>query len=140
MANALYPKWKEELLKVTASAGLSGNTVKTAFLDTGAYTYSAAHDFFNDLTGVYPATRATGGTLNNKSFTDGTFDADNVTFSAFSNGSVSVEGLIIYIDDASADNTSRLVAYLDTSITGLPFTPSGSDVTIQWDAAGIFTL
>lgn len=140
MANALYPKWKEELLKATANAGLNANTVKAAFLDTGTYTYSAAHDFFNDLTGVYPATRASGGTLNTKTFVDGTFKADNVQFTGLSNGSVSVEAIVIYVDDGLADSSSRLVAFLDTSITGIPFTPSGSDVTIQWNASGIFTL
>jgi hypothetical protein len=78
--------------------------------------------------------------LGTKTYTDGTFDAADVTFSAFSNGSVSVEGLVIYIDDGTADASSRLVAFLDASITGLPFTPSGSDVTVQWSASGIFTL
>jgi hypothetical protein len=143
MANALYPIWKQALLSAGTNSRVDSGataTPRVTFVDTGTYTYSAAHDFYNDLSGVYPATRATGGALNSRTVTAGTFDAADVTFSAFSNGSVSVEGLIIYIDDASADNTSRLVAYLDTSITGLPFTPSGSDVTIQWDSNGIFTL
>ena len=140
MANALYPKWKEELLKATANAGLNGNTVKAAFLDTNAYTYSGAHDFFNDLTGVYPATRANGATLNSKTFVDGTFDAADAVFTNLTNGAVQVEAIVIYVDDGLADSSSRLVAFLDTSITGIPFTPSGSDVTIQWNASGIFTL
>lgn len=142
MANALYPKWKEALLNTStsASAVLTNTNVRTAFIDTGTYTYNAAHDFYNDLSGVYPNSRATGAALGTKTYTDGVFDAADVTFTAFSNGSVSVEGIVIYIDDGSADATSRLVAFLDTSITGIPFTPSGSDVTIQWNASGIFQL
>lgn len=140
MANALYPKWKEALLQASTNSALTVTNVRTAFIDTGTYTYSNAHDFYNDLSGVYPNTRAGGASLGSKTYTDGVFDAADVTFSAFSNGSVSVEGLVIYIDDGSADATSRLVAFLDTSITGLPFTPSGSDVTVQWNASGIFQL
>lgn len=140
MANAVYPIWKEALLQASANSALTSTNVRAAFLDTGTYTYSAAHDFYADLTGVYPATRATGVALGTKTYTAGTFDAADTTFSAFSNGAVSVEGIILYIDDGSADATSRLVLYLDSSITGMPFTPSGSDVTIQWNASGIFTL
>lgn len=140
MANAVYPIWKEALLQASANSALTSTNVRAAFLDTGTYTYNAAHDFYNDLSGVYPNTRATGVALGTKTYTAGTFDAADALFSAFSNGSISVEGIVLYIDDGSADATSRLVLYLDTSITGMPFTPSGSDVTIQWNASGIFTL
>lgn len=140
MANLLYPKWKEALLQASTNSALTATNVRTSFIDTGTYTYNAAHDFYNDLLGVFPNTRAGGAALGTKTYTDGVFDAADVTFSAFSNGSVSVEGIVIYIDDGSADATSRLVAFLDTSITGMPFTPSGSDVTISWNASGIFQL
>ncbi len=147
MANMLYPLWKQALLSASTNSRIdssSGTTPRAAFIDTGTYTTVQGtrdtHDFYNDLSGVYPATRATGAALNNRTVTNGTFDADDVTFSAFSNSSVSVEAIVIYIDDASADSTSRLVALLDQNITGIPFTPSGSDVTIQWNASGIFTL
>ena len=140
MANAIYPKWKEALEQASTDSKLSSTNVRVAFLDTGTYTYNSAHDFYNDLSGVYPATRATGVALANRTYTNGTLDADDTTFSAFSNGSVSVEAITMYIDDGSADATSRLIMYMDTSITGMPFTPSGGDVTIQWNASGIFTL
>lgn len=140
MANLIYPKWKEGLVQAATNSALTSTNVRTSFIDTGVYTYNAAHDFYNDLSGVWPNTRATGASLSTKTYTDGVFDAADVTFTAFSNGSVSVEGIVIYIDDGAADATSRLVAFLDTSITGLPFTPSGSDVTIQWNASGIFQL
>lgn len=140
MANAVYPIWKEALLQASANSALTSTNVRAAFLDTGTYTYSAAHDFYNDLSGVYPNTRATGVALGTKTYTAGTFDAADSLFSAFSNGSISVEGIVLYIDDGTADASSRLVLFLDTSITGMPFTPSGSDVTIQWNVSGIFTL
>ena len=140
MANAVYNIWKEALLQASTNSALTSTNVRVAFIDTGVYTFSQAHDFYNDLTGVYPNTRATGQALGTKTYTAGTFDAADSTFTAFSNGSISVEGIIMYIDDGTADTSSRLVLFLDTSITGMPFTPSGSDVTIQWNASGIFTL
>lgn len=73
-----------------------------------------------------------------KTVTDGTFDGADVTLTAVSGNSV--EALVIYHSNAGAAATSRLIAYLDTGVTNLPFTPNGGDVTITWDAAGIFTL
>lgn len=140
MPNAVYPIWKSAILQASANSALTSTNVRVAFIDTGTYTYNAAHDFYNDLTGVFPNTRATGVALGTKTYTNGTFDAADATFTAFSNGSVSLEAIIIYIDDGAADASSRLVLFLDTSITGMPFTPSGSDVTIAWNASGIFTL
>lgn len=140
MPNAVYPIWKSAILQASTNSALTSTNVRTAFIDTGTYTYNAAHDFYNDLTGVFPNTRATGVALGSKTYTNGTFDAADATFTAFSNGSVSLEAIIIYIDDGTADASSRLVLFLDTSITGMPFTPSGSDVTIAWNASGIFTL
>jgi hypothetical protein len=144
MANAVYPIWKQNIMQATTAYSLTSTNVRTSFVDTGVYTYSAAHQFYSSLSGgVFPNTRATGQALGSKTYNTpsaGTFDAADVTFSAFSNGSVSVEGIVIYIDDGTADASSPLVLFLDTSITGIPFTPSGSDVTIQWNASGIFTL
>jgi hypothetical protein len=51
----------------------------------------------------------------------------------------SIEALLIYIDTGSAA-TSRLVAYIDTGVTGLPVTPNGGDIVITWNASGIFQL
>lgn len=139
MANALYNLWKQEVQQGSANSSLSG-TVRACFLDTAVYTFSQTHQFFSTLTGDYPSTRAACPALGTKTFTAGTFDAADTTFSAFSNGSVSVEAMALYIDDGVADASSRLVLFLDTSITGIPFTPSGADVIVQWNAGGIFTL
>lgn len=132
MANAIYPKWKEAIIQATANSSLGG-TVKVALVDTGTYTYSAAHEFLTSLTGRV----GTDQTLGTKTFTSGTFDAANSTWTAVSGATV--EALVIYIDTGSAA-TSRLVAYLDTGYTGLPVTPNGGDITVTWDAAGIFTI
>lgn len=133
MANAIYPIYKQALLDGLTDIDLNDGTVKVALIDTGTYTYSAAHDFYNDLSGVV----GTPQTIANTTVTNGLFDGDNVTFTAVSGNSV--EALVIYIDTGNTA-TSRLVAYIDTSVTGLPVTPNGGDITITWNASGIFQL
>jgi len=50
------------------------------------------------------------------------------------------DSLNIY-KNTGAEATSRLIAYIDTA-TGLPCTPNGGDITVQWDAGAnkIFKL
>src|SRR5262245_17317408 len=126
MANAIYPKYKEALLDGSTNIDVNDGTVKVALVDTGTYTYNAAHDFLDDLSGVV----GTAQTIGNTTVTNGVFDGDDVTFSSVSGNSV--EALVIYIDTGSA-GTSRLVAYIDTGVTGLPVTPNGGNITVTWD-------
>jgi hypothetical protein len=134
MANALYPLWKEQLLQFTTNNNLSAGTVKVALIDTGTYTYSAAHQFFSSASA---ASIGTPQTIGSKTFTNGVFDGADVTFTAVTGNSV--EALIIYIDTGVA-GTSPLVAYIDTSVTGLPVTPNGGNIAITFNASGIFAL
>lgn len=138
MANAVYPKFKEALLGASANSTLNaaeGTTgVFVALVDTGTYTYSAAHEFYSDLSGIV----GTDQEITTKTITNGTFDGDNVTFTAVSGSSV--EALVLYRKNAGANTTWRLIAYIDTSVTGLPVTPNGGDIDITWNASGIFTL
>lgn len=133
MANALYPKWKEALLQASANSALTG-TVKAALIDTGTYTYSATHEFLTSLTGVVGTAQTIGAT---KSYTNGVFDGADVTYTAVTGATV--EAIVLYVDSGVA-GTSRLVAYIDTSVTNLPVTPNGGDITINWNASGLFGL
>lgn len=131
MANALYPLYKQLILG--AGLNLTSLNIKVSLVDTGTYTYSAAHDFFNDVSGVV----ASSGNLASKTVTNGTFDAADITITGVSGSTA--EALVIWRDSGSAA-TSELIAYFDTGVTGLPLTPNGGDVTIQWNASGIFAL
>jgi activator of HSP90 ATPase len=141
MANAIYPIYKNALMTAAANVSLDQNTATdgpyVALIDTGTYTYSAAHDFYNDLSGVVGTdqriTTPTVGSVSN-----GTFDGDNVTFTAVTGNSI--EALVIYRKNSGANTTWRLNAFIDTSVTGLPVTPNGGDIAISWNASGIFTL
>ena len=132
MANAIYPKYKQAIIQSAANSSLTG-TVKAALVDTSTYTYSATHEFLSSLTGVV----GTAQTIGTKTYTDGVFDGDNLTYTAVSGASA--EAIVIYIDTGTA-GTSRLVAYLDSGFTGLPVTPSGGDITVTWAAGGLFAL
>jgi hypothetical protein len=132
MPNAIYPKYKEAVIQSSANSSLTG-TVKAALVDSGTYTYSAAHEFLSSLSGVV----GTAQTIGTKTYTNGVFDGDNVTYTAVSGSSA--EAIVLYIDTGVA-GTSRLVAYLDTGFTGLPVTPNGGDIAVTWNASGIFAL
>lgn len=138
MANAIYPLYKQSLLAGDANADLDNDTTTDgpfcALVDTGTYTYSAAHDFYNDLSGIVGTDqRITGPTV-----TTGTFDGSDLTYTAVTGNSV--EALVVYRKNAGANTTWRLVLYLDTSVTGLPVTPNGGNITVTWNASGIFAL
>lgn len=138
MANAIWGKFKEALEQASASSSLAGSGttgVYAALVDTGTYTYSASHQFYSDLSaGVVGTPQEIG----SKTFTNGLFDGADVTFTAVSGASC--EAIAIYIKNAGANTTWRLVAWLDTGVTGLPVTPNGGDISITWNASGIFQL
>ena len=138
MANALYPIWKQALLAGSANADIdTDDTTDGPFcslVDTGTYTYSAAHDFYNDLSGIV----GTDQRISTPTVVTGTFDGDNLTYTEVTGNTV--EALVIYRHNAGANTTWRLVAYIDTSVTGLPVTPNGGDIVVTFHASGIFTL
>ena len=138
MANAIYPLYKQSLLAGDANADLDNNTttdgVYVALIDTGTYTYSAAHQFYSNLSGIVGTPqRITAPTV-----TNGVLDGGDVTFPAVSGATA--EALVIYRQNAGANTTWRLVAFIDTGVTGLPVTPNGGDISITFNASGIFAL
>ncbi len=137
MANAIYPKYKEALLNGSANSAITGSGTTglyVALVDTGTYTYSASHEFYSSLSGVV----GTDQEITTPTLTGGVVDGGDVTFSAVSGNSV--EAIVIYRKNAGANTTWRLVAYIDTGQTGLPVTPNGGNITITWNASGIFAL
>lgn len=138
MANAIYPLFKQELMKANANNELDsaeGATgVYCALVDTGTYTYSAAHQFYSSLSGVV----GTDQEILTKTQTNGTFDGTDLTYTAVTGATV--EALVLYRKNAGANTTWPLIAYIDTGVTGLPVTPNGGNITVTWNASGIFTL
>ena len=134
MANVLYPAYKELLLG--AGLNLSTGDIRAVLVDLADYTYSAAHDFLDDVpAGARVAVTAA---LGSKTVAAGVFDAADLAFSAVT-GDVS-EAVILYCHDGGADGARRLIGYFDTGVTGLPVTPNGGDVNLAWNTSGIFAL
>lgn len=133
MANALFPRWKQALLEFTTNNDLDGQTVKVALVTAG-YTYSSTDQYYSSVSASVVGTPQT---LGSKTFTNGVFDAADVTFTAVSGSQV--VSLVIYIDTGNSA-TSPLVAFIDTGVTNLPVTPNGGDIAITWNATGIFAL
>ena len=141
MANALYPKFKEKILNPGTLGTTSGDavdlvddTIKIALVDTGTYTYNSTHEFYSSVSSAVVGTPQTLGT---KTVTSGAFDAADPTFTSVSGNSV--EALVIYKDTGTA-STSSLIAYIDVASSGLPVTPNGGNITVTFNASGIFSL
>jgi len=135
MANELYDKGREGFLD--GSIDWDTDDIRCILVDTADYTVDlAAHDNLDDIPAG--ARVATSGALTGKTVAAGVADADDVTFSAVT-GDQS-EALVIY-KHTGTESTSRLIAYIDDA-TGLPVTPNGGDITVQFDSAAskIFKL
>jgi hypothetical protein len=92
MANAIYPKYKEALLGASANSAITGSGstgLFVALVDTGTYTYSAAHEFYSSLSGVV----GTDQEITSPTLTNGVVDCGDVTFSAVTGNSA--EALVI---------------------------------------------
>lgn len=137
MATAIYPKFKQKILEADADAALNtadGATgVYAALIDLGTYTYSAAHDFYDDITGIVDDNVE----VTTKTVVDGSFNGDDVTFSSVTGNSA--EAIILYRKNGGASSTWPLIFFQDQNVTNLPVTPNGGDITITWDTA-IFDL
>lgn len=129
MANALYDAALNQFYQ--GGINLLTSTVKAVLVDQADYTPNlATHDFLDDIP---VAARVATATLTSKTATGGAFDAADVTFTGVTGDQF--ELIVIYVD-TGVETSSNLIALIDTA-TGLPTTPSGGDITIQWNAAGI---
>jgi len=111
--------------------------VYVALVDTGVYTYSAAHEFYSQLSGIASTTDQEITTP--KTFAGGVFDGADITFPNVAAGN-NCEALVIYRKNAGANTTWRLIAFIDTGVTGLPVIPNGGNISVTWNASGIFGL
>lgn len=135
MANVIYPTFKSVLL--SPGVDLLAATVKACLVCTSTggtnYVYSAAHQFFSSVTGA--AVLAAGVALTSKTVTAGAFACASVVLPSVaipSGGQAGATGqaLVFYVDTGTAA-TSQLIAYMDTE-TGLPVTPNGANITINF--------
>ena len=136
MANALYDAGRQGFL--AGEIDWDANDVRACLVR--GYTFSAAHDYRNDVTGAGGEIVASSTAMTGKSTTGGVADASDVVFSSVAAGDP-ITSVIIYTEGSGTDATRRLIAYIDTG-TGLPVTPNGANITIVWDSGAnkIFKL
>jgi hypothetical protein len=133
MANIVYPAYRHAAYTGASNVSLTGGTLKCVFVDAADYTYSSAHDFYNDVAaGARVGTPQTIGSVT-LSATTAILDGADVTFTAVSGDPC--EYLLLYLDTGN-EATSRLVALIDTA-TGLTLTPNGGNVGVTFHASGI---
>jgi hypothetical protein len=132
VANAPYTSFLNLLWK--GDIDLENDTIKVALIDTADYSFDSAHDFWNDAVAGAVGTPTA---LTSKTFTAGVFDAADVTIPTVSGDPC--EALILF-KDTGDPATSPLIAYLDTGVTGLPVSPNGGNITIQWNVSGVLAL
>lgn len=126
MTNQMYDFGREGFLDGQIS--WSSNTIRAVLVDTAAYTFSkATHQWLSDISA--DARIATSAPLSNKTIAAGIAGADAAVFTTVT-GPV-CEAIVIYRDTGTA-STSRLIAYI-TQANGLPVTPSGFNITVNWD-------
>lgn len=133
MANALYGKGRQKFLE--GSIAWLTDDIKISFVDGAVYSPSIDVDeFIDDIA----STIADSGNLTGKDTALGVADATDETIGSVSGAEF--EYIVIW-KDTGTPATSPLIALID-SATGLPCTPNGGDIIVQWDAGSdkIFKL
>lgn len=136
MANAFYDRGLEAFLSASVGpsiGGWVGATIRTLLVNQSNYSPNISlHQFLGSI-----STSARVGTANfitaktSNSPKPGIADGANVTFTAVNGNQVT--HVVIYADVSNnSDTASLLLAIIDTA-TGLPVTPNGGDITVQWD-------
>jgi hypothetical protein len=139
MSNVLYDPGRQGFLD--GSIDWDTGVIVAYLIDAADYTFSAAHQFLSSVPG---AARVAGPvTLASKTTTSGVADAADITFPTVT-GDQSEAVILVQQSapaggSALAESAQRLIAYIDTA-TGLPVTPSGSNIVVTWNASGIFKL
>lgn len=132
MANGLYKLGAKALLD--GGINLSSDLIKVAIVDGASYTPNLTTDQF--YTTISAHVIGTPQAIANGTTTLGVYNGDDVTQTSVTAGTY--EYLVIY-KDTGTPGTSPLICLFDTA-TGLPLTASGGDVTITWNASGIFSI
>lgn len=141
--SALYDKARQAFLGGTLH--WLTDTIKVSLIDTGNYIVDLSMDqYMNTNTIPLNARVGSGMALTGLTSYSGIADASDVTFASVSG--VSTEAVVIWKDGGGGGVSvssllDPLIAYINSG-TGLPFTPTGGDIQVQWDngANKIFKL
>jgi len=133
MASGLYTVAEKGFLD--ADIDLLVDTIHVRIVADEDYTYTEGD---TDMSSATKYSSSTDVALSAKSTTAGVFDDTGTpTFSSLAiDGSKDIDGLVIF-KFVTNDDGSTPIAYIDLTS---PLTPNGGDVTITWNASGIFSI
>lgn len=129
--SALYDKAREQYL--AGNYDFDGDDVRAVLIDSADYTFSAAHDFLDDVPSA--ARVGTPVALAGKTVTAGVADANDTTLTSVTGDPCEA---IILFNHTGSDATAELICHID----GISVTPNGGNITIVWDSGAnkIFKL
>lgn len=126
MSNQLFSKGREGLLDNT----IDMTSDVRVLLVKSTYVFDDTDQHVSDMGNVL---NGSSGALQNKTYTNGVFDADDISLVA--TDAVACNALVIYERKGASESNWHLIAYIDTPQVGLPFTPTaGQTVNIEWDS------
>ena len=140
MASQLYTNYLNLMLGPDKAAhtlpDLDTDLIKCALVNgTDDYTFSAADQDINDVT-TYLGT--TDQMLSNKTIVAGVFDnTADLTFASVAIDVAKVVDVLVHYYDTTVATTSPLICYHDAFT---PVTPNGGNITVAYNASGIFAL
>lgn len=124
MANALFDFGREGILDRTID--MTGDV--RVMLVLSSYAFSNAHKFLADIGAVDNGRSAT---LSGHTYAAGVFDAADTYVNATA---ASASKAFILFQHTGSDATARIIHYMDTPSSGLPFTPAvGQKVNCVFD-------
>jgi hypothetical protein len=142
MANSMFNPAREGFL----AGEIDWDTAVIKGALVRGYTYNAAHKFVSDITGAGGTLHAISAAFAGKSITNGTADANDVTWSSVASNATNHYVLIYQASAVTggadvATSAQRVIAWIDTG-TNIPVQPNGGNVTVAWDNGTnkIFTL
>lgn len=132
MANSFYNHFATVV--GAGNVNFPSSSITAVLADAADYTFSAAHDYYDD---VPVAARVSEVVLTGKTTTGGVFDSSDVVFASVTGDPC--EMVLLINDRGTGDANTQLLACYDT-MTGLPVTPDGSNITLVLNASGWFSL
>lgn len=127
MVSSLYDHSRNHFAEGDVHWKIGGDDFKALLVSGDLYVPDLANDEY--LSAVMPAARVSEAVISNPVATAGVCDADDVTFLSVSG--VVCHYLIIYQDNGN-NNLSVLIAVISDAV-GLPVTPNGNNILVQWD-------
>ena len=144
MANSLFLAYKQEQLGDAAGPG-HGAVDWEAATTINATLHDAADTTVNvnthqDIADIAGAGRVATVALTSRTVVASsntlTIDAADAVFSTVTGDQA--EEIIIW-NSTGTESTSLLIVYFDTFTSGMPVTPNGGDINLNFNASGIFT-